>query len=53
LRELVLILSRSYIYVKVGAKECLVICQQEDVGAEGDEKKEDYLRKSILDVMTR
>ncbi|GAB5035153.1 dna mismatch repair protein msh-2 [Nannochloropsis oceanica] len=39
--------------VQVGAKECLVICQQEDVGAEGDEKKEDYLRKSILDVMTR
>ncbi len=45
----------SYIYVQVGAKECLVLCQGGGggIGAEGGEKKEDYLRKSILDVMTR
>jgi hypothetical protein len=37
----------------VGAKECLVLCREEEAGAEGGKKEEDYLGKSILDVMTR
>jgi hypothetical protein len=51
LRDLMLTLP-ARIHIQVGAKECLVLCREEEAGAEGG-KEEDYLDKSILDVMTR